>query len=56
MNNNHKQYTEYKKNKKSILDVLADIGALFSTLFSVFTSIFNFYSKNFDNYKIIKET
>ena len=55
MNNNHNQYGEYIRSKKSILDVLADIGALFSTLFSVFSFIFNFYSKNFDNYKIIKE-
>ena len=56
MYNNHKEYIEYKRSKKSILDVLADIGASFSTLFSVFTFIFNFYSKNFDNYKIIEET
>ena len=56
MYNNHDEYIEYKRCKKSILDVLADIGASFSTLFSVFTFIFNFYSKNFDNYKIIEET
>ena len=31
------------------------IGALFSALYSVFSFIFNFYSQNFDNYKIIKE-
>ena len=55
MRNKHNQYVEYIRNKKSILDVLADIGALFSTLFSVFSFIFNFYSNNFDNYKIVKE-
>ena len=55
MINNHNQYTEYIRSKKSILDVLANIGALFSTLFSVFTFIFSFYSINFDNYKLVKE-
>ena len=55
MNNKHNQYSEYIRNKKSILDVLANIGALFSTLFSVFSFIFRFYSINFDNYKIVKE-
>ena len=54
MLNKHNQYIEYIRNKKSFLDVLADIGALFSTLFSVFSFIFNFYSRNFDNYKIVK--
>ena len=55
MRNTHTQYTEYIRSKKSILDVFADIGALFSTLYSVFSFIFNFYSQNFDNYKILKE-
>ena len=35
------------------LDVLANIGALFSTIKFVFSFVFNFYSKNFDNYKIV---
>jgi len=55
MINNHNHYAEYIRSKKSILDVLANIGALFSTLFSVFTFIFSFYSINFDNYKLVKE-
>ena len=55
MKNEHNQYIEYIRNKKSILDVLADIGALFSSLYSVFSFIFNFYSHNFDNYKIVNE-
>jgi len=37
------------------LDVLANIGALFSTFFSTFSFILRFYNRNFDNYKIIKE-
>ena len=55
MRNNHNQNIEYKRIKRSVLDVLASIGALYSTFFSVFSFIFRFYSKNFDNYKIINE-
>ena len=50
-----RQYSEYKRIKLSILDVLASIGALYSTLFTCFTFIFKYYSKNFDNYKIIQK-
>ncbi len=50
-----KQYTEYKRRRISILDVLANIGALFATFFTCFTFIFKFYSINFDNYKIIEK-
>ena len=49
------QYIEYIRTKKSFLDVLANIGALFSTLSSILNFIFYFYSRNFNNYKIIKE-
>ena len=52
--NEHKQYTEYKRQKVSILDVIADISALFSTVFAFFLFGFQFYSKNYDNYKIIE--
>ena len=52
--NEHKQYTEYKRQKVSILDVIADISALFSTVFGFFLFGFQFYSKNYDNYKIIE--
>ena len=50
-----RQYIEYKRRKISMLDVLANIGALFSTLFSCFTFAFKYYSINFDNYKIIQK-
>ena len=46
--------TEYRRKKISFLDVLANIGALFMTIYSVFLFIFNYYSKNFNNYQIIK--
>ena len=49
------QYIEYIRTKKSFLDVLANIGALFSALCSILNFIFYFYSRNFNNYKIIKE-
>jgi len=52
--NEHKQYKEYKREKVSILDVVANIGALFSTVFACFLFGFQFYSKNYDNYKIIE--
>ena len=55
MNNNHNQYIEYIRLKKSLLDVFANIGAIFSTIFTIFNFIFKFYSKNLDNYLIIKE-
>ena len=41
--------------KKSLLDVFANIGALFSTIFTLFNFIFKFYSQNLNNYMIIKE-
>ena len=55
MRSDHTQYIEYTRIKKSFLDVLANIGALFSTIFMVFNFIFSFYSRNFNNYKIVKE-
>ena len=45
----------YKRNKKQIFDLIASIGALCSTFFTIFSKIFNYYSKNFDNYKIIEK-
>ena len=48
------QYIQYIRIKKSLLDIFANIGALFSSIFTIFTFIFEFYSKNYDNYKIIK--
>ena len=53
--NEHYQYTEYKRVKKSFLDVLANIGALFSTLFSVFIFVYKYCSKNYDNYYLVDQ-
>ena len=50
------QYEEYKRAKKGILDVFADISALTMTILEIFVFAFgNFYSGNFDNYKIIEK-
>ena len=51
--NEHDEYIVYKRVKIEFLDVLADIGALFSTIKFCFSFIFSFYSQNFNNYKII---
>ena len=55
MNNNLNRYVEYTRLKKSLLDVFANIGSLFSTIFTLFNFIFKFYSNNLNNYTIIKE-
>ena len=52
--NKHEDYLLYKRTKKEFLDVLANIGALFSTIKFFFSLFFSFYSRNFDNYKIIE--
>ena len=45
---------EYKRKKVSRLDLIANIGALMSSIYSIFAKLFELaYSKNFDNYKII---
>ena len=51
--NNHDEYLLYKRKKIELLDVLANIGALFSTIKNLFSIFFSFYSKNFNNYKIL---
>ena len=51
--NNHYGYLLYTRKKVEFLDILAKIGALFSTIKFFFSLIFNYYSKNFDNYKIL---
>ena len=53
--NSFKQYTEYRRKKNDILDLIANIGSIFSTFFSIFVFIFKFYSNNIDNYQIIEK-
>jgi hypothetical protein len=47
-------YIDYKRKEISFTDILAKIGALFSTFNFFFSFINKFYSLNFDNYKIIQ--
>ena len=55
MENIQDKITEYKRVKKSFLDVLSKIFALLSSIYTGFASSFGFlYSKNYDNYKIVK--
>ena len=42
-------YLFHKRKKVELLDVIANIGALFSTIKFIFSLFFSFYSKNFDN-------
>ena len=49
------KYQKYRRSEIGFLTVLANIGALFSTLKAVITIFFSFYSKNFDNYKIVEK-
>ena len=51
--NKHYEYILYERKKVEFLDILANIGALFSTIKFFFSLVFNYYSKNFDNYKIL---
>ena len=55
LQNEHNQYTEYKRIKVSVLDVVANIGALFTTVYAGFIFVFKYYSKNYDNYNIINK-
>ena len=48
-------YVEYKRRHIGILSLIADLGALFSTIKMIFTFFFQYYSKNFNNYKIIEK-
>ena len=54
-NKQYEQISEYIRTKKSVLDVLANIGSLFSTFLNIFCFFFNFYSRNQKNYEIMKK-
>ena len=52
--NPHDTYVEYKRNRKTELDVLSTISALFTPVRLVFSIIYRYYAKKFNNYKIIE--
>ena len=49
------KYEKYLRSEIGFLSVLANIGALFSTLKVDFVVVYQFYSKKFDNYEIIEK-
>ena len=53
--NRHQSYIEYKRKRKTILDLIAKINSLFQTFHFFFLLAFKYYSKNFNNYKIIEK-
>lgn len=54
MFNYHNKYTEYKRKKIGILDLVSKLGALYSTFYTCFIVGLRYYSNNFNNYKIIE--
>ena len=54
LNGNVFLYQDYKRKKRSILDIAADIFSLWISFYNGFTFLFSkLYSKSFDKYKII---
>ena len=51
--NLHVDYEQYKRKQISFLSVLADIAALFSAIKGILVKLFKYYSKKFDNYRVI---
>jgi len=54
-NYSSKKFIEYRRKEIGFMDILAKIGALFSTFNFVFITIFKFYENNFNNYKIVNK-
>ena len=48
-----KRSFQYRRKEIGFMDILAKIGALFSTFNFVFATVFKFYEYNFNNYKIV---
>ena len=48
-------YTEYKRKKHGVLDVISKIGALFSTIKVFFLYALKYYSNSFNNYIVIEK-
>ena len=52
---NYDNYLLYKRSQITFLDVLAKVGALFSTIKFFFAIALSFYSKNFNNYMVVEK-
>ncbi len=55
MRNQHGILDEYSRKKITELDIISTISALFAPIKLIFSFIYSFYSKNFENYKLIEE-
>ena len=51
----YNQYLEYRRTRKSELDLLANILSLFSNIFFGAGLIFKYYASHFNNYKIVEK-
>ena len=48
-------YEKFMRNKFTILNVIANISALVSTFKTIFIWFYQFYSKKYDNYKVVEK-
>ena len=48
-----KRSFQYRRKGIGFMDIIAKIGALFSTFNFIFATVFKFYEHNFNNYKIV---
>ena len=53
--NNHFSYIEYKRKANTFFDLIVKITAIFQSFRFGFLFAFKYYSKNFNNYKIIEK-
>ena len=51
----YEQYIEYTRTRNNEIDLIGLVFSLSSSILAGLQFIFNFYSKNFDNYKIIEK-
>ena len=51
----YNQYIEYRRTRKSELDLFANILSLFSNIFFGAGLIFKYYASHFNNYKIVEK-
>ena len=49
------KYEKYMRSEIGFLSVLANIGALFSTINTVFVVFYKFYSRAYDHYEIVEK-
>jgi len=55
LDNDYTTYSQYRRKKMGFLDVLSNIGALFSTIRIFFLFFFRYYSNSYNNCKIVEK-